>query len=454
MLLGGRAADLLGRRQVLVAGTVLIGVSSLVGGFAGSTGVLVGARLAQGLGAAMMLPAALSILTTTFKEGSDRNKALGVWGGVGGLASAAGVLLGGLLTEGPGWRWVMFVNPVAALLVLGGIFWLIDAEKHRAHLADFDFRPIPFSPRPGCCSWSSPSSRRPTRAGAPREQDRRALRRRPDHLLMLLVAAGSTAAQTPGPRTLVLSTTTSTQDSGLLDVLVPMFEKHTGLHREDDLGGHRPGAGPGRARRGRRHARARAGAREEVRRGGQDAEPAARHVQRLRRHRPGRRSGARSRACQGGRRAPKRIAEAWRASSRAATSRAPTCSSRRSGSRPASSPRAPGTSSRARAWAQTLGIANDRQAYALTDRGTYLAFQKRVDLPILVEKDRPLLNIYSVMEVNPANGPRVNAAGGKAFADFMLAPATQAVIKTLRRRQVRPAAVRADRRPAREEVGG
>src|SRR5216683_4723875 len=79
---------------------------------------------------------------------------------------------------------------------------------------------------------------------------------------------------------------------------------------------------------------------------------------------------------------------------------------------------------------QTLGIANERRAYALTDRATFLAFRKRVDLPILVEKDRPLLNIYSVMEVNPANGPRVNAKGGKAFADFMLAPETQAVIKS------------------------
>src|SRR5258705_7560407 len=98
MLLGGRAADLLGRRRVLVAGTSLIGVSSLIGGFAGSEGVLIGARLAQGAGAAMMLPAALSILTTTFKEGSDRNTALGVWGGMGALASATGVLLGGLLT--------------------------------------------------------------------------------------------------------------------------------------------------------------------------------------------------------------------------------------------------------------------------------------------------------------------------------------------------------------------
>jgi len=79
---------------------------------------------------------------------------------------------------------------------------------------------------------------------------------------------------------------------------------------------------------------------------------------------------------------------------------------------------------------QTLGIANDRRAYTLTDRATFLAFQKRIDLPILVEKDRPLLNIYSVMDVNPANGPRVNVAGGKAFAEFMLAPETQAVIKS------------------------
>jgi len=140
MLLGGRAADLLGRRRVLVAGTVLIGFASLVGGFAGSAGVLIGARLAQGLGAAMMLPAALSILTTTFREGSDRTTALAVWGAVGGLASAAGVLLGGLLTEGPGWRWVMFVNPLAALLVLGGIFALIGGERHRARIADFDLR--------------------------------------------------------------------------------------------------------------------------------------------------------------------------------------------------------------------------------------------------------------------------------------------------------------------------
>src|SRR3954449_7849373 len=140
MLLGGRAADLLGRRRVLIAGIVVIGISSLIGGLAGSSGVLVGARLAQGLGAAMTLPAALSILTTMFKEGADRHTALGIWGAVGGIASAVGVLLGGLLTEGPGWRWVMFVNPIAAVLVLGGVFRLIDGEGARKQLHDFDLR--------------------------------------------------------------------------------------------------------------------------------------------------------------------------------------------------------------------------------------------------------------------------------------------------------------------------
>jgi tungstate transport system substrate-binding protein len=81
----------------------------------------------------------------------------------------------------------------------------------------------------------------------------------------------------------------------------------------------------------------------------------------------------------------------------------------------------------------TLGIANERNAYTLADRATYLAFTKRIALAVLLEGDKPLLNVYSVMEVNPANGPRINAAGGKAFADFMVAPATQAVIKSFGR---------------------
>jgi EmrB/QacA subfamily drug resistance transporter len=138
MLLGGRAADLLGRRRVLITGVIVIGVSSLIGGFAGSSSVLIGARLAQGLGAALTLPAALSILTTSFREGKERNTALGVWGGLAGLASAIGVLLGGLLTEGPGWRWVMFVNPIAVVLVLGGVFRLLSPDPRRARLGNFD----------------------------------------------------------------------------------------------------------------------------------------------------------------------------------------------------------------------------------------------------------------------------------------------------------------------------
>ena len=138
MLVGGRLADVLGRRRVLVAGTVLVGLSSLVGGFAGSAGVFVGARLAQGLGAALMLPAALSILTTTFTAAKDRRSALGVWGAVAGLSSAAGILLGGVLTEGPGWRWVMFVNPIACLLILPAVLVVLPASRPRGLGAGFD----------------------------------------------------------------------------------------------------------------------------------------------------------------------------------------------------------------------------------------------------------------------------------------------------------------------------
>jgi EmrB/QacA subfamily drug resistance transporter len=140
MLLGGRAADLFGRRRILLAGTIVLGASSLVGGFAQTSGVLVGARLAQGVGAAMSLPAALSILTTTFREGKDRNAALGAWGAVGGLASAAGVLLGGVLTAGPGWRWVMFVNPIAVVFVVAGILQLIRPEQRPPRPNSIDVR--------------------------------------------------------------------------------------------------------------------------------------------------------------------------------------------------------------------------------------------------------------------------------------------------------------------------
>jgi EmrB/QacA subfamily drug resistance transporter len=138
MLLGGRLADLLGRRRVLVAGTVLFATASLTGGLAESAGVLVAARLVQGLGAAVMMPAALSLLTTSFSSGSDRPKALGVWGGIAGLASALGVFLGGVLTEGPGWRWVLEVNPPVAALLLFGIFGLIPADSPDDRTEGFD----------------------------------------------------------------------------------------------------------------------------------------------------------------------------------------------------------------------------------------------------------------------------------------------------------------------------
>lgn len=129
MLLGGRMADLLGRRRVLMTGVIVIGVACAVGGFAQREGMLIGARLAQGFGAALTLPAALSILTTTFKEGPDRHAALGAWGTVGGMASGIGVLLGGLLTEGPGWRWVMFVNPFACVVVMAGVLALVPDDR-------------------------------------------------------------------------------------------------------------------------------------------------------------------------------------------------------------------------------------------------------------------------------------------------------------------------------------
>src|SRR2546426_698368 len=110
LLLGGRAADLLGRRRLFLAGVVLFTLSSLLAGLAWSEGSLIAARSFQGLGAAVISPAALSILSTTFTEGRERNIALGVWGAVGGFGAAAGVLLGGVLTETLSWSWIFFVN--------------------------------------------------------------------------------------------------------------------------------------------------------------------------------------------------------------------------------------------------------------------------------------------------------------------------------------------------------
>jgi EmrB/QacA subfamily drug resistance transporter len=110
LLLGGRLADLLGRRRMFMVGLVLFSLASLGGGLAQSEAWLITARAIQGLGAAVVSPAALSIITTTFAEGAERNRALGIWGAVAGAGGAAGVLLGGILTSGLSWRWVLFVN--------------------------------------------------------------------------------------------------------------------------------------------------------------------------------------------------------------------------------------------------------------------------------------------------------------------------------------------------------
>jgi EmrB/QacA subfamily drug resistance transporter len=138
MLLGGRAADLLGRRRILVTGIVVFAASSLTGSLAQDPAMLVGARLVQGLGAAMMVPAALSILTTSFTEGRDRHTALGAWGGIAGLASAFGVFLGGLLTEDLNWRWVFWVNlPVSAVLLVL-TFRMVSRDRDIARTRNFD----------------------------------------------------------------------------------------------------------------------------------------------------------------------------------------------------------------------------------------------------------------------------------------------------------------------------
>jgi EmrB/QacA subfamily drug resistance transporter len=118
LLLGGRMADLLGRRRIFIAGLILFTLASLTCGLSSSATVLIVSRAVQGIGAAIISPAALSIVTTTFEEGAERNKALGIWGALGGSGAAAGVLFGGILTKYFGWQWIFFVNvPVGALVL-------------------------------------------------------------------------------------------------------------------------------------------------------------------------------------------------------------------------------------------------------------------------------------------------------------------------------------------------
>src|ERR671932_434163 len=137
LLLGGRAADLPGRRRGFLAGLVLFTSASLLSGLAWSEGALIGARALQGLGAAIISPAALSILTTTFAEGPERNTALGAWGAVGAFGAVAGVLLGGVLTDLLSWEWIFYINAPVGI----GAFLLAPVlldESRDAHARSFD----------------------------------------------------------------------------------------------------------------------------------------------------------------------------------------------------------------------------------------------------------------------------------------------------------------------------
>jgi EmrB/QacA subfamily drug resistance transporter len=129
LLLGGRMADLLGRKLIFLVGLGVFTAASLVCGFANSSGVLIGARAVQGLGAAIISPAALSIVTTTFREGAERNKALGIWGALGGSGAAAGVLFGGILTKYLGWEWIFWVNIPVGVLVFALAVALVPESK-------------------------------------------------------------------------------------------------------------------------------------------------------------------------------------------------------------------------------------------------------------------------------------------------------------------------------------
>ncbi|MGN9914225.1 MFS transporter [Phytohabitans sp. LJ34] len=128
MLLGGRLADLVGAKRVVLAGLLVFTVASLVTGLAGSSGTLIGGRVAQGVGAALLSPSALSLVVTLF-DGDERNKALGIWSALGGGGAALGVLLGGVLTAGPGWPWVFFVNVPIGLVIAAALAWMLPRQS-------------------------------------------------------------------------------------------------------------------------------------------------------------------------------------------------------------------------------------------------------------------------------------------------------------------------------------
>src|SRR3954447_20881546 len=139
LLLGGRLADVLGRRRMFVAGVTLFTASSLLDGLAWSAGSLIAFRSLQGLGAALLSPAALSILTTMFREGRERNVALGIWGAASGSGGAAGVLLGGALTSGLDWSWIFYINVPVGALVIGVTPWLLRESRVEGGSRHFDF---------------------------------------------------------------------------------------------------------------------------------------------------------------------------------------------------------------------------------------------------------------------------------------------------------------------------
>src|SRR5881394_657943 len=138
LLLGGRMADLIGRRRLFMAGLALFTVSSLLNGLAWSEGSLITFRALQGLGAALLSPAALSILTTTFEEGRERNLALGIWGAASGSGGAAGVLLGGALTTYLGWSWIFFINVPVGIAVIAISPWLLRESRAQLQHRHFD----------------------------------------------------------------------------------------------------------------------------------------------------------------------------------------------------------------------------------------------------------------------------------------------------------------------------
>ena len=247
-------------------------------------------------------------------------------------------------------------------------------------------------------------------------------------VFILIAALALFAGKAPNSKSIILSTTTSTQDSGLLDVLVPLFEKRTGYSVKT------ASVGTGQAL-------------ELAARG--EADVALVHAPSLEKKYVAdgkllnrrlvmyndfviigpENDPARIKSIKSSIQAMKLIAESGSPFVSRGDNSGTHNLEKKLWKQAGIEPKGGWYIESGQGMGATLGIANERNAYTITDRATYLAFQKRVALPILLEKDKPLLNIYSVMEVNPANGPRINTVGGKSFADFMVAPETQAVIK-------------------------